>query len=91
MTVYKARKLSFFYYLTAAALLLSCLVFRPAVILRWLLYALAVLLGVLGYRVAARYSRCPKCGHVIQVGLFKVTRCSFCSYGIDEKTVYDIS
>lgn len=91
MTIYKARKQSLFYYLASAAILLSCLVFHLSGILRWLLYGLAVLLGVLGYRIATRYCRCPKCSHVIQVGLFKVSQCSFCGYSIDEKTVYDFT
>lgn len=88
MTVYKARRVAFFYYFVATVLLLVELLLRPGLVLRWLLYLAAALLAVLGYRIAYRYSRCPKCGHVVPVGLGKVLQCSLCRHAIDENTIY---
>lgn len=88
MTVYRARKLAFFYYFLGAVLLFVALLLRPMVVLRWLLYLAAAMLAVLGYRTAYRYSRCPKCGHVVSVGLGKVIQCSICRNPIDKTTIY---
>lgn len=88
MTIYKARKVSFAYYLAAAISLFACLLLNIGGLPKYLLYAAAALLAVQGYRIAIKYSRCPKCGHVLQVGLFKLTQCSFCRYPITDQTAF---
>lgn len=88
MTIYKARKVSFAYYLIAAALLILCLLLSSAGIVRYLLYAGTVVFGILGFRTATKFCRCPKCGRVQQVGLYKITQCAYCSLPIDANTTY---
>lgn len=88
MPIYKARRVSFAYYLTAAISLFICLLLNINGLLMYLLYAIAALLAVQGYRIATKYSRCPKCGHVLQVGLFRLTQCSFCNYPITDQSVF---
>ena len=88
MTIYKARKVSFAYYLAAAISLFACLLLKITGFLMYILYIVAALLAVQGYRIATKYSRCPKCGHVLQVGLFKLTQCSFCNYPITDQSAY---
>lgn len=88
MTIYKARKVSFAYYLAAAALLFVCLLTEVGGILKYVFYGAMVLLAMQGYRTATKCSRCPKCGHVLQVGLYKITQCSLCRYPITDQTMY---
>lgn len=88
MTIYRARKVSFSYYLAAAVLLFICLLTGIDGWLKYLLYGAMVILALQGYRIATKYSRCPKCGHVLQVGLYKLTHCSFCSHPITDQTSY---
>lgn len=88
MTIYKARKVSFAYYLAAAISLFVCLLLNITGLLKYLLYAATALLAVQGYRIATKYSRCPKCGHVLQVGLYKINQCSLCKYPITDQSVF---
>ena len=88
MTIYKARTVSFAYYLAGAAILFFCLLSGVSGILKYFLYAAALLLAVQGYRIATKYSRCPKCGHVIQIGLRKITQCNFCDQPITDQSTY---
>lgn len=90
MTIYKARKVSFAYYLIAAVLLMVCLGLSPRGVWRYLLYAAVVVFAVLGFRTATKYSRCPKCGRVQQIGLYKITQCANCAHPIDANTTYSI-
>ena len=88
MSIYKARRVSFTYYLAAAVFLFICLLLDISGWLMYLLYAIAALLAVQGYRIATKYSRCPKCGHVLQVGLYKINQCSFCKFPITDQSVF---
>ena len=88
MTIYRARKISYAYYLAAAVLLFVCLLTDIGGWPEYLLYAAIILLAILGYRIAIKYSRCPQCGHVLQVGLFKLTQCAFCNHPITDQTSY---
>lgn len=88
MTIYRARKISFTYYLAAAVLLFICLLTGIGGVLKYLLYAVMTILSLQGYRIATKYSRCPKCGHVLQVGLYKLTQCSSCNQPITDQTTY---
>lgn len=88
MTIHRARKISFAYYLAAAVLLFVCLLTGFGGWLKYLLYATMTVLALQGYRIATKYSRCPKCGHVLQVGLYKITQCSACNQPITDQTAY---
>lgn len=90
MTIYKARKLSFSAYLVAAVMLFICLLFEPAPLVKYVLYAGMAVFFLVGFYIATQYSRCPKCGHVVQVGLFKVTQCTYCNHPLTEKTTKDM-
>ncbi|MGN0978056.1 MAG: hypothetical protein ACI4PH_08385 [Faecousia sp.] len=86
MTIYKARKISIAFYMVAAALLFLYLLLSPEGTLRYLLFAGVAVFFVLGFQVANKFCRCPKCGRVQQVGLYKITQCPYCSQPIDENT-----